>query len=222
MKSNHSELNDAEWLREQYESGMEHTDIAETIGCESRTVIDWTCHHGLTQHLPAQPQTESDVVTREWLEQQIATHDSLEAIAEGTVHTSHTVSRWAIRYAIDVPEQDSEEDNGISGLPDEGEWPDHAKTGQPWQDEAQLRRAYHDYLWSPSDIGEWCGVSPGLIRSEMERKGIELRDSGTAITLYNLRKKGHSLAYRKSVIRGFGTDGADDTTVEWTRLQSDD
>ena len=228
MKSNYSELNDSEWLAERYESGMDHTDIAETVGCAPRTVIDWTCHHGLTQCLPAQAQTESDVVTREWLEQQIDEHDSLNAIAEGTPHTSYTVSRWAIRYGCDEPDGSDDDNTGIDGLPDEGEWPDHAKTGQPWQDEAQLRRAYHEYLWSPSDIGKWCDVSPGLIRSEMERKGIGLRDTGTAIRLHNMRENGMSLAHRKAVVRGFGEDSdgetnePDDTTVEWSRLAADD
>jgi len=217
MKSNHDELNDRAWLAEQYDAGMTASEIAETVGCASRTVIDWSCHHGLTSDLPDQAQTESDVVTREWLAQQVPESDSLKAVAEGTPHTSHTITRWVIRYGLEVPDG-RETDDGICGLPDKGEWPDHAKTGQPWQDAEQLRRAYHEYLWSPSDIGGWCGVSASLIRTEMERKGIELRDSSTAITLYNMRERGMSLAHRKSVIRGFGQDSDNDTTVEWTRL----
>jgi len=218
MKSNHPELNNREWLADQYDAGMTASEIAAAVGCESRTVIDWSCHHGLTANLPQQAQTESDVITREWLQRQVAKHDSLEAIAEGTAHTSHTVTRWAIRYGIDVPDG-RETDDEISGLPDEGEWPDHAKTGHAWQDEAQLRRAYKEHLWSAADIGRFCGVNPSTIRSEMERKDIELRDQGTAITLRNMRDRGMSLAHRKSVVRGFGGDtDASDETVEWTRL----
>jgi len=56
----------------------------------------------------------------------------------------------------------------------------------------------------------------------MERKGIELRDQGTAVQLRRLRDEGMSLAYRQSVVNGFGEDSnASDTTVEWTRLTDD-
>jgi len=220
IESAHDELNDGEWLAEQYDAGMTAGEIAETIGCASRTVIDWSCHHGLTADLPLQAQTESDVFTREWLERQVAEHESLEALARGTPHTSHTITRWVIRYGIDAPDgNESDGDSGISGLPDEGEWPDHAKTGQPWQDTEQLRRAYHECLWSPTDIGKWCDVCPDLIRSEMERRGIELRDQRTAVKIRRMRDNGASLSHRRAVLRGFGQDSdANDTTVEWTRL----
>jgi len=57
----------------------------------------------------------------------------------------------------------------------------------------------------------------------MERKGIELRDQGTAVQLRHLRDEGMSLAYRQSVVNGFGQDSdVSDTTVEWTRLTEDD
>jgi len=221
LTSDHDELNDRQWLAEQYERGMDQRDIADRLDCANNTVINWTLYHDLGQHLPSQVSRSRDDLTREWLQQAVDEHGSVRAAALNSErHSLGVLDEWAVRYAIELPE-DSGEDSGISGLPDDGEWPDHAKTGQPWQDERQLRRAYEDYLWSPSDIAKWCGVSHGLIRSEMRRHDIELRDQGTAQRLRHLRDKGHSLPHRKSVLNGFGEGDASDTTVEWTRLTDD-
>jgi len=218
LQSDHDELNDCEWLAGCYESGMGHRDIAARLGCAKRTVINWTLHHSLDEHLPDQVSRDRGDLKREWLQQAVDDHGSVRAAARNSErHSASVLQQWAVRYAVDIPDN-GDDNSGISGLPDD-EWPDHAKTGQLWQDAKQLRRAYHEYLWSPSDIGRWCDVSPGLIRSEMERKGIELRDQGTAVQLRQLRDKGMSLAYRQSVVSGFGQDSdASDTTVEWTRL----
>jgi len=219
MEPDYDELNDRQWLVERYESGASYTEIADRLGCAKRTVLNWSLHHGLGEHLPDRVSRARDDLTSEWLQQAVDEHGSIRAAARNSErHSPGVLTEWAVRYAIDVPD-DGDDDSGISGLPDDGEWPDHAKTGQPWQDERQLRRAYHEYLWSPTDIGQWCDVSPGLIRSEMERKGIELRDQGTAVKLRRLRDKGMSLAHRQSIVNGFGEDSdASDTTVEWTRL----
>jgi hypothetical protein len=222
MKSNYDELNGPGWLREKYEYGMDTTEIARDLGCQPSTVTSWTIHHGLYEYVKPQAKLEKNDLSKEWLQDKVDEYGSLDAVANNTGWSRGTLGRWAIRYRIDVPEDD-EDDNSISGLPDE--WPSYAKTGQPWQDEAQLRRAYHEYLWSPADIASICDVNEGVVRYEMERKGMEMRDTAEGMRIGQMREKGLSLEQRRAALRRMRDDEPDEDDgydVEWSKLAAGD